>query len=106
MNSIEQDIIDFVYDKLSLRKYGLFGPRPNVTLDTELTDGGLKVMFEDAEDSLSEYFKRWSVKLNGFDILNYFDPKYFGSKEPDRDTKPLYVWMLVDSAKAGEWLYD
>lgn len=106
MNSIEQDIIDFVYDKLSLRKYGLFGPRPNVTLDTELTDGGLKVMFEDAEDSLSEYFKRWSVKLNGFDILNYFDPKYFGSKEPDRDTKPLYIWMLVDSAKAGEWLYD
>lgn len=104
--STEQEIIDFVYDRHSLRKYCFFGERPKITLDTELTDGGLKVMFEDAEDSLSEYFKRWDVKLNGFDILNYFDPKYFGSKEPDRKLKPLYVWMLVNSAEAGEWLYD
>ncbi|EMH4162049.1 DUF1493 family protein [Pluralibacter gergoviae] len=103
---IEQDIVNFVYDRHSGRRYFFFGKRPPVNLDTELTGGGLKVAFEDAEESLTEYFERWNVNLNGFDILHYFDPEYFGSKEPVRELKPLYVWMLVDSAQAGEWLYD
>ncbi|MHA0914937.1 DUF1493 family protein [Kosakonia cowanii] len=106
MMSIEKDIIQFIYDRHSTRKYFIFGERPTVNLDTELTGGGLGVVFEDAEESLSEYFTRWNVKPNGFDILNYFDPEYFGSKEESRVLKPLYVWMLVNSALAGEWLYD
>ncbi|EHG7817763.1 DUF1493 family protein, partial [Salmonella enterica subsp. enterica serovar Enteritidis] len=52
-----------------------------------------------------EYFKRWNVDSEGFDILNYLNPEYFGSKEPD-PRKPLTVGMLVESAKTGRWLYS
>ncbi|EAZ8109920.1 DUF1493 family protein, partial [Salmonella enterica] len=38
-------------------------------------------------------------------ILNYLNPEYFGSKETD-PRKPLTVGMLVESAKAGRWLYS
>ncbi|EGZ4340785.1 DUF1493 family protein, partial [Salmonella enterica subsp. enterica serovar Java] len=44
--------------------------------------------------------KRWNVDSEGFDILNYLNPEYFGSKEPD-PRKPLTVGMLLESAKLG-----
>lgn len=65
----------------------------------------LNSFFEDSEELLQKYFKRWNVDSEGFDILNYLNPEYFGSKEPD-PRKPLTVGMLVESAKAGRWLYS
>jgi len=104
--SIEQEIIDYVYENHSHKKYCFFGKRSEVTLDTELTKGGLDVIWEDAEDTLDYYFKNWNVKLNGFEIIYYFEPDFLGSKPPEKPLKPLTVRMLVESAKAGEWLYD
>ncbi|QEM90828.1 DUF1493 family protein [Kosakonia radicincitans] len=104
--SIEREIIDWIYDNHSHKKYCFFGERPSVTMETELTKGGLNILWEDAEDSLSYFFEHWNVKMNGFEITRYFDPEFFGSKEPTEPLKPLYVWMLVNSANAGEWLYD
>lgn len=104
--NIEQEIIDYIYENHSHRKYGFFGKRPEVTLDTELTKGGLDVIWEDAEDTLDYYFRNWNVKLNGFEIIYYFEPDFLGSKPPEKPLKPLTVRMLVESAKAGEWLYD
>ncbi len=104
--SIEQEIIDYIYTNHSRKKYGFFGRRPEVTLDTELTKGGLDVIWEDAEDTLDYYFRNWNVKPNGFEIIYYFEPNFLGSKPPEKPLKPLTVRMLVESAKAGEWLYD
>ncbi|WP_024914521.1 DUF1493 family protein [Chania multitudinisentens] len=106
MMSIEKEIIDYIFEQHSPRKYYLFGSRPTITLDTELTEAGIDILWEDAEDTLDYYFKHWKVKLEGFDITRYFDPAFLGSPEPDPPLKPLYVWMLVESAKAGRWLYD
>ncbi|EDK6121345.1 cytoplasmic protein, partial [Salmonella enterica subsp. enterica serovar Schwarzengrund] len=75
-----------------------------ITLDTSIRDD-LKLVFEDSEELLQEYFKRWNIDPEGFDILNYLNPEYFGSKETD-PRKPLTVGMLVESAKAGRWLYS
>ncbi|QKJ85179.1 DUF1493 family protein [Paramixta manurensis] len=104
--SIEQEIIHYIYENHSHKKYGFFGPRPEVTPQTELTRGGLDIIWEDAEDTLSYYFRNWNVELNKFEITHYFAPDFLGSPEPEQPLKPLYVWMLVESAKAGRWLYD
>ncbi|MFV0611408.1 DUF1493 family protein [Klebsiella aerogenes] len=104
--AIEQEIIDYIYTHHSHKKYCFFGDRPEVTLDTELTKGGLNIIWEDAEDTLDYYFKKWNVKMNGFEIIYYFEPEFLGSMPPEKPLKPLTVQMLVESAKAGEWLYD
>ncbi|MBS1205050.1 MAG: cytoplasmic protein [Proteobacteria bacterium] len=101
--SIEQEIIDYIFDQHAVRKYYIFGERQPITLDTELTKGGLDIIWEDAQDTLDYYFKHWNVKLNEFEISKYFDSAFTGKTV---ETKPLYVWMLVNSAEAGEWLYD
>ncbi len=104
--SIEQEIIDYIYTHHSHKKYCFFGDRPEVTLDTELTKAGLNIIWEDAEDTLDYYFKQWNVKMNGFEIIYYFESEFLGSMPPEKPLKPLTVQMLVESAKAGEWLYD
>lgn len=104
MRDIEKEIIDFVDQKYNTKKYFLCGPKRTITLDTSIRDD-LKLVFEDSEELLQEYFKRWNIDPEGFDILNYLNPEYFGSKETD-PRKPLTVGMLVESAKAGRWLYS
>ncbi|EOF5131200.1 DUF1493 family protein [Salmonella enterica] len=104
MRDIEKEIIDFIDQAYNTKKYFLFGPKRTIILDTSIRDD-LKLIFEDSEELLQEYFKRWNVDSEGFDILNYLNPEYFGSKEPD-PRKPLTVGMLVESAKAGRWLYS
>lgn len=104
MRDIEKEIIDFIDQEYNTKKYFLCGPKRTITLDTSIRDD-LKLVFEDSEELLQEYFKRWNIDSEGFDILNYLNPEYFGSKEPD-PRKPLTVGMLVESAKAGRWLYS
>ncbi|EAN6356677.1 DUF1493 family protein [Salmonella enterica subsp. enterica serovar Kua] len=104
MRDIEKEIIDFIDQEYNTKKYFLCGPKRTITLDTSIRDD-LKLVFEDSEELLQEYFKRWNVDSEGFDILNYLNPEYFGNKEPD-PRKTLTVGMLVESAKAGRWLYS
>jgi len=93
MRDIEKEIINFIDQEYNPKKYFIFGPKRTITLDTSIRDD-LKLVFEDSEELLKEYFK-----------LNYLNPEYLGSKEPDPH-KPLTVGMLVESAKAGRWLYN
>ncbi|EBL5543659.1 DUF1493 family protein [Salmonella enterica subsp. enterica serovar Schwarzengrund] len=104
MRDIKKEIIDFIDQEYNTKKYFLCGPKRTITLDTSIRDD-LKLVFEDSEELLQKYFKRWNVDPEGFDIPNYLNPEYFGSKEPD-PRKPLTVGMLVESAKAGRWLYS
>lgn len=104
MRDVEKEIIDFIDQEYNTKKYFLFGPKRTITPDTSIRDD-LKLVFEDSEELLQEYFKRWNVDPEKFEILNYLNPEYPGSKEPDPH-KPLTVGMLVESAKAGRWLYN
>ncbi|ENG2553841.1 TPA: DUF1493 family protein [Citrobacter farmeri] len=104
MGDIEKEIIDFIDREYNPKKYYLFGPKGIITLDTSIRDD-LKLILEDCQELLQEYFKRWNIDSEHFEILDYFNPEYPGSKEPDPH-KPLTVGMLVESARAGRWLYS
>ncbi|HGY1226641.1 TPA: DUF1493 family protein [Citrobacter farmeri] len=104
MGDIEKEIIDFIDREYNPKKYYLFGPKIIITPDTSIRDD-LKLILEDCQELLQEYFKRWNVHSGHFEILDYFSPEYPGSKEPDPH-KRLTVGMLVESAKAGRWLYS
>ncbi|EJQ9018762.1 DUF1493 family protein, partial [Salmonella enterica] len=69
MRDIEKEIIDFIDQEYNTKKYFLFGPKRTIILDTSIRDD-LKLIFEDSEELLQEYFKRWNVDSEGFDILN------------------------------------
>ncbi|WP_145522924.1 DUF1493 family protein [Yersinia bercovieri] len=65
--------------------------------------------FEDISDAADAYFKAFEVNYDNFDWGNYFPWKakrFFSSKEPVQDKKPLTIRMFIESAKAGRWLYD
>jgi len=104
MRNIEKEIIDFIDGEYNPRKYFLFGPKRIITLNTSIRDD-LHLLFEDGEELLQTYFRHWNVDENGFEILDYFNPGYFGGNVPDPH-KPLTVGMLVESARAGRWLYS
>lgn len=103
--NIESEIIEYFYKNYSPRKWGLWGERPKVTLDTRLAED-LRIHWDDAEIALNEYLKIWNVNPEGMEITHYFEPEFLGSPEPDPPLEPLTVRMLVESAKAGRWLYS
>ncbi|WP_218550320.1 DUF1493 family protein, partial [Salmonella enterica] len=58
MRDIEKEIIDFIVQEYNTKKYFLCGPKRIITLDTSIRDD-LKLVFEDSEELLQKYFKRW-----------------------------------------------
>ncbi|HCL5638243.1 TPA: DUF1493 family protein [Klebsiella aerogenes] len=104
MRDFDKELIDFIDQGYNTKKYFLFGPKKKITLETSIRDD-LKLVFEDYEDLMVKYFEVWNVDPNGFEILEYFNPEYLGSKEADPH-KPLTVRMLAECAKAGKWIYS
>lgn len=101
---IEQEIIDYYYENFSPRKYVCWGPKVPVTLDTRLRED-LKIGWDDGDDAINTYLAIWHVDPAGMEFTHYFAPEFFGSKVPEQPLKPLTIRMLVESAKAGRWLY-
>lgn len=104
MTDVEKEIVDFIDRSYNTKKYFLFGPKKSITLDTNIRDD-LKLVYEDNVEMMDSYFQRWRVERAGFNILDYFNPEFLGSREPDPH-KPLTLRMLAASARAGKWLYD
>jgi len=104
MRDYEQEIINFIDEGYNTKKYFLFGPKKIITIDMSIRDD-LKLVYEDNVELLNEYFEHWNVDHANFNILEYFNPEFLGSKEPDPH-KPLTIKMLIESAIAGYWLYD
>ncbi|MEE4481621.1 DUF1493 family protein [Serratia ficaria] len=95
-NSIEQAVFDLVeeYNGFSLFTFKRF----KLEVDTDLkTD--FRMDPDDAYELLERYTEQFNI--NPKDI--YFD-KYFpvNKKNP---RSPLTIGMLIESAKAGRWLY-
>ncbi len=84
--------------------------------DASLNTGKKVVLPEDAENFLEEYFKTFKIDVTGFKFHRYFPnegvwflpnailPKYMRTDK--HKPEPLTVAMLIESARAGRWLYD
>lgn len=57
---------------------------------------------EEAYELLNEIFDEFGMNIEDINFFAYF-PKSLRRKDMD---KPLTIDMLVESAKAGKWLYD
>lgn len=86
-----------------------------VSIDTSLSTGDHVWLVETGEEIMSDYFHRFNVLAEGFNLPEYWPiesgwiPNFLLPKcmkieyvEP----KPLTLKMLAKSAKAGQWLYD
>lgn len=103
MRNFELEIINFIDQGYNAKRYYLFGDKKELKRTTNIRDD-LNLVYEDCVELMEEYFERWAVDPNGFEILDYFNPEYLGSKERDPHI-PLTLEMLIESAKAGRWLY-
>ncbi|MDU6226040.1 MAG: DUF1493 family protein [Enterobacter asburiae] len=78
---------------------------PETDLDTDLNIDELE-----AEDLMNDFFKIFNVERGNFNIETYF-PNIPFTWNIFKKTEPIPVpdftiGMLIESAKAGKWLYD
>ena len=65
---------------------------------------------DEAEALMEEFFKEFNVDRGSFNIKVYYPDEHF-SWNPFKKSTPVLVpdftiGMLIESAKAGKWLYD
>lgn len=65
---------------------------------------------EDIEDMLLDLFVRYNIDYSNFNLDDYFEPEWpvwlLWKKFQRKEYKPLTVEMIIESAKAGKWLYQ
>ncbi|HDR2159844.1 TPA: DUF1493 family protein [Enterobacter cancerogenus] len=107
VDSIEQRIYELVRPHTGTYLFNI--KRVELTPETDLdTDLGMDEL--EAEDLMKEFFARFSVETGNFSIKTYF-PDIPASFNPFKKTEPVpvpdfTVGMLIESAKAGKWMYD
>ena len=63
-------------------------------------------------EMLIDLFTRYGISYDNFNLDNYFEPElpwwWFRLRREYKNKvyKPLTVEMIIESAKAGKWLYD
>ena len=64
----------------------------------------------EAEDLMDEFFKEFNVDRGNFNINTYYPDEPFSwnpfKKFPVVMVPDFTIGMLIESAKAGKWLYD
>ncbi len=80
------------------RRLFTFKPYP-LKLDTDLNED-FRMDPLDAYELMERYVEKFNVEPSDIDFGKYF-PEDFSKNHP-----PLTVGMLIESAKAGRWLYD
>ncbi|MCW1877327.1 DUF1493 family protein [Erwinia sp. INIA-01] len=113
--SIQQQVMAWYDENWNSRVFPFF-KRPMLTLETSLSTGKYPWSADDAMDILEDYFSRFSVDRQTFAFHSYwpneetFIPINFLRSKENKwqwlEPKPLTLNMLVESAKAGRWLYD
>ncbi|WP_133459776.1 DUF1493 family protein [Scandinavium goeteborgense] len=112
--NIEQQVMDWYNENWNGRVFPFF-KRPALTLDTSLSTGKYPWADEDAIDILGKYFEKFQVDNKDFSFNKYWPNEEtfmplncLRSKENQWqwvEPEPLTLKMLVESAKAGHWLY-
>jgi len=107
VESIEQRVYDLIrpYAGTYLFNIKKVELTPETDLDTDLSIDELE-----AEDLMNGFFEKFNVERGSFKIDAYYPVSHF-SWNPFNKTSPvlvpdLTVGMLIESAKAGRWLYD
>ncbi|MGE1563695.1 DUF1493 family protein [Pantoea septica] len=107
VDSIEQRVYELVRPYagtyfFNLKKVEL---TPKTDLDTDLSIDELEV-----EDLMNDFFKIFNVERGNFKIETYYPatPLSWSSfkKHPPIPVPDFTIGMLIESAKAGRWLYD
>ncbi|XTZ39589.1 DUF1493 family protein [Salmonella enterica] len=105
VDNIEQRIYDFVLNHAGRYIFKKPAISPETDLDTDLN-------FDDdeAEELMDAFFTEFEVEKGGFSIKTYY-PDIPVSLNPFKRKEPVPVpdftlGMLINSAKAGRWLYD
>lgn len=107
VNDIEQRVYELIrpYAGTYLFNMKKVELTPEMDLDTDLSIDELEV-----EDLMNQFFEKFNVERGNFSIETYF-PDTPLSWNPFKKTEPVpvpdfTVGMLIESAKAGKWLYD
>lgn len=115
MNDIESKVVDWYQDNWNKPVFPFFWKRPVLTPETSLSTGKHPWIADDAMDILDDYFSRFQVNRDNFNFnkywpnentfmpLNFLRPK--NNKWRWTEPEPLTLNMLIESAKAGRWIY-
>jgi len=96
----EKEILNYITEKYSERK--------KQTQKEWTFQEYFNFIDEELEEMLVDLFTRYNIKHDNFNLDDYFEPElpWWRRKPPHKELKPLTVEMIIESAKAGQWLYD
>jgi len=107
MVDIEQRVYELVRPYAGTYLFNI--KKVEITLTTDL-DTDLSIDELEAEDLMNDFFEKFDVDRGNFRIETYFPEQPFSwnpfKKHPPIPVPDFTVGMLVESAKAGRWLYD
>lgn len=102
----EAEVIGYIMQRYPIRVHWFQAGFKQVTKEWTLQDD-FRFVPEDAEDFLLDIFEHFNIDYSKFESTYYIEYEYpFWQKKPDIRIKPLTVEMIIESAKAGRWLYD
>ncbi|WP_147200857.1 DUF1493 family protein [Pantoea sp. CCBC3-3-1] len=107
VDNIEQRVIDlvtrhsgaYVFRK---KKYDTYTAESNIHFDVRLD-------IDDTEELMDEFFTEFNVERGDFNLKKYYPDVPFSwnpFKKHLVDVPNFTIRMLIESAKAGRWLYD
>ncbi|WP_261644420.1 DUF1493 family protein [Erwinia mallotivora] len=88
--------------------------KPVLTSETSLSTGDYPWARETGDDIMKDYFSRFCVDNSGFDFIKYWPyekgmiPNFLRPRSmrvEEKEPEELTIMMLIESAKAGRWLY-
>ncbi|CAI1179981.1 Protein of uncharacterised function (DUF1493) [Serratia ficaria] len=104
------DDIDNAVFKL-IREHSPYGDKRPITKETDFRSD-LRMIWEDVNDMMGEYFEKFHIEPGEYELITYFPKqqplrpllRLFGVAKAEPPPK-LTAGMLIESAKAGRWLY-
>lgn len=107
MRNYEAEVIEYIMKKYPIRKRWFRPELKQVTTEWTLEED-FQFLPEDADDFIADLFEHFDIEYANFDGRNYIEYEYpfWQKKPPEIELKPLTVAMIIESAKAGKWLYD
>ena len=107
INDIEQRVIALVTRHSGVyifrrKKYDTYTAESNIHFDVRLD-------VDDAEELMNEFFGQFNIDRGNFRLEKYYPEAPFSwnpFKKQIVDIPDFTIGMLIESAKAGKWLYD
>ncbi|MFZ4834419.1 DUF1493 family protein [Rouxiella sp. Mn2063] len=107
VDNIEQRVIGLVTRHSGVyifrrKKYDTYTAESSIYFDVKLDQGG-------TEELMDEFFTEFNVDRGSYKIETYYPEVEFSwnlFKKQIVDILDFTIGMLIESAKAGRWLYD